>query len=146
MDFPSVNYFCENIRASALIYSIDDFVDIVFENNKQNMLQKKINRNIFDLNKDLLRYLYNLLKEFNFNADMIKFLQYPEKKKFIIFSEEIIKNRDILKIFPYYNKKFTELMIKLSVHCSWGIIFLNYKDNFICINNFNFYTNKGAIA
>ena len=120
MNFPSTNHFCENIRNAAMMTNIDDFTEIVFQNKKEKYLQKKIERKIFDKNKDKLYFFYKIFNECKEKIYFAPFTVFERKEKFQEMFEEIIFNKTLLKKFPYFNNNFNEILLKLSGFDFWG--------------------------
>ena len=120
MNFPSVDYFCENIRNAAMMSNIDDFTELVFYKGKEKYLKKKMERKIFDRNKDILGFFYNFLKDCEKEIENNPFKVFEQKEKYQELCEKMIFNKQLLKIFPYFNEYFNKILMKLSVFPFWG--------------------------
>jgi hypothetical protein len=123
MNFESVNYFCENIRNEALKNNIDDFVKIIFEKNSEERLKKRIEREIFEKNRQKIGTIYKLINSLLSEIHMTEFLTQERAEKFRILCESVIQNRNILKNFEYFNNSFSKLLLRLSFHEIWGQAF-----------------------
>ena len=120
MNFPSSNAFCENARNAAMMSNIDDFTDLVFQRGREKYLKKKMDRKIFDRNKDTLSFFHTSFLECNKRMKNNPFGLFNEKEKYQCFCEKLILNRKLLKIFPYFNDHFNKMLGRLSVLHFWG--------------------------
>ena len=120
MNFPSSNAFCENARNAAMMSNIDDFTDLVFQRGREKYLKKKMDRKIFDRNKDTLSFFYETLGKCDKRIEENPFSVFEEKGKYQEFFEKMVFNRKLLRIFPYFNEYFNKIIMKLSSFHFWG--------------------------
>ena len=120
MDFESVNYFTDSIREQALLFNMDFFVRRAFQNSEEDLLKRKYEREIFEKNKDTLKFFFELLKYHRSCIDTISFFSYDHYHQYRNICEDILKEKKILRTFNYFNKSFCSLLIKLSCYPEWG--------------------------
>jgi len=130
MDFESVDYFCTNIRNDFLteIKNRDNAMKCLLENavsyftdlDRSQYVRKTLDEKILRKNGDVLRYFFRkselLTKEFK-NSNLSR-EERVEKLKTLC--DEIVKNKKVLRLFPFFNDSFIDMILRFSKDELWG--------------------------
>lgn len=131
IEFPSVDHFCTSIRNDfldeintrettmkhILENSVSYFVDI----NKGNFVRNSLSSKITSKNKKTLNYYFSKINNLSnqFNRENLSAQEKVERMK--IFCDDLVKNKEILKQFPFFNDSFINMMLRFSKEEIWGI-------------------------
>ena len=131
IEFPSVDHFCTSIRNDfldeintrertmkhILENSLSYFVDM----NKVNLVRDSLSRKITSKNKKILNYYFSKINNLSsqFNGANLSAQEKVERMK--IFCDDLVKNKEILKQFPFFNDSFINMMLRFSKEEVWGV-------------------------
>ena len=97
--------------------SVSYFVDM----NKGNFVRDSLSRKITSKNKKILNYYFSKINNLSsqFNGENLSAQERVERMK--IFCDDLVKNKEILKQFPFFNDSFINMMLRFSKEEVWGV-------------------------
>ena len=131
IEFPSVDHFCTSIRNDFLDeintrertmkHILENSVSYFVDMNKGNFVRDSLSRKITSKNKKTLNYYFSKINNLSnqFNGENLSAQQKVERMK--IFCDDLVKNKEILKQFPFFNDSFINMMLRFSKEEIWGV-------------------------
>ena len=131
VEFPSVDYFCTSIRNdflneikirdNAMRHILKNSVSYFVNINQEDFVKDSLDKKITSKNKNVLAFFFskinNLSEEFNRSNMTVEGKVIKMKK----FCDELVKNKKILKQFPFFNDSFINMMLRFSKEDVWGM-------------------------
>tara|TARA_R110002074_G_scaffold277152_1_gene448469 strand:- start:277 stop:696 length:420 start_codon:yes stop_codon:yes gene_type:complete len=124
MNSPGCDYFFSQLRDEVnyiqMKHNLEKSVSYFLEKEQFNEVQKIVDRQIFENNKDCIRYFVYTINHFsekiknpsinpNYKIEMIKNLV-----------EDMIRNKKIIKRFPLFEDSFIDMIMRFSHNEAWG--------------------------
>ena len=145
VEFRSVDYFCTSIRNDFLneINTRDNTMRHILQNsisyfvdtNKSEFVRKTLDRTITSKHRNTLNYFFSKINNLSdqFRSEDISTETKVNKMK--LFCDDLVRNKAILKQFPFFNDSFINMMLRFSKEKAWGIeLSFNYFSKYFSCN------------
>jgi len=130
VEFSSVDYFCTTIRNdflneikvrdNGMKHILNNTVDYFVDRNQYSYVKRSLDRKNICKNKQIIDYFFSRIRRLKIEFEERNLS--PEKKveKMKIFCDDLMKNKEILKDFTFFNDSFIDMMQRFSKDELWG--------------------------
>tara|TARA_R110001592_G_scaffold355744_1_gene656728 strand:+ start:700 stop:1119 length:420 start_codon:yes stop_codon:yes gene_type:complete len=124
MNSRACDYFFSELRKEVddirTEHELEKSVGYFLNKDKLNIVEKVVDRQIFEKHKESIRYFFNCINNYSDEIRMtdVNLQQKTEMLKNLV--EEMIKNKKILKRFPLFEDSFINMVMRFSQNETWG--------------------------
>tara|TARA_R110001592_G_scaffold18816_12_gene77761 strand:- start:40510 stop:40962 length:453 start_codon:yes stop_codon:yes gene_type:complete len=131
VEFSSVDYFCTSIRNdflseikirdNAMRHILKNSVSYFVNINQADFVRDSLDKKITSKNKIVLNYFFSRINNLSEEFNRSKLAIGDRVKKMKFFCDDLVKNKEILRQFPFFNDSFINMMLRFSKEEVWGM-------------------------